>query len=133
MLSLCNFLPWVNRKGACITYDSKLPIILYPIVLWRCPVPFLIPYITLQSIYNFCPLRIPYHLFTHILLLQHITYPPLVVHSKCGFTLGFGSKKPMVPKPSFLARDWIQVLRLVYQIRRSKFLRGDCRDARKWI
>ena len=25
MLSLCNFLLWVDRKRACITYNSKLP------------------------------------------------------------------------------------------------------------
>ena len=31
MLSLCNFLLWVNRRGACITYNSKLPIISYSI------------------------------------------------------------------------------------------------------
>ena len=33
MLSLCNFLLWVNSKGAYITYNSKIPIITYPIVL----------------------------------------------------------------------------------------------------
>ena len=64
MLSLCNILLWVNKKGACITYDSKLPIIPYPRILWRCLVPFCLPYITLKSIYN-----------AHKLLLQHITYP----------------------------------------------------------
>ena len=32
MLSLCKFLLWVNRKGGCITYNSRLPIIPYPIV-----------------------------------------------------------------------------------------------------
>ena len=33
MLSLCNFLLWVNKKGACITYNSKLPILPYPTLL----------------------------------------------------------------------------------------------------
>ena len=33
MLSLCKFLLWINRKGVCITYNSKLPIIPYPITL----------------------------------------------------------------------------------------------------
>ena len=52
MLSLCNFIIWVNKEGACITNNSKLPIIPYPILLQRCPVPFLIPCITLKSNYN---------------------------------------------------------------------------------
>ena len=33
MLSLCNFLRWINRRGACITYNSNLPIIPYHVVL----------------------------------------------------------------------------------------------------
>ena len=55
MLSLCNFLLSVNKKGACITYNSNLPIIPYPIVLYKCPIPFLIPYITLSPSIIFCP------------------------------------------------------------------------------
>ena len=39
--------------------------------------PFLIPYITLKSIYNFSHVfKIPYHLFARILLLQPMTTPP---------------------------------------------------------
>ena len=39
--------------------------------------PFLIPCITSSPFIIFCPhiLKTPYHLFAHILLLQHITYP----------------------------------------------------------
>ena len=33
MLSSYNFLLWVDREGACITNNSKLPIIPYPTVL----------------------------------------------------------------------------------------------------
>ena len=78
MLWTCNLLVWVNSKGACITCNSKLPIILYLVVLQRCPMAFLIPYISLSPFIIFCRhvFRIPYHLFARILLLQHITYPP---------------------------------------------------------
>ena len=83
MRSLCNFLLQVDKKRACITYNSKLPIIPYPIVLVRCPMSFLIPYITLKS-------------------SQHKTRWTMSVH-----LLGFdnhilGTSTSMVPLPIFL-------------------------------
>ena len=66
---------------------------------------FLIPYITLKSIYNFYPhvFKIPYHLFARILLLQQNTTPPRL-------TMYLPNFKP-TKKFRKLALHWFQNLK----------------------
>ena len=60
MISLCNFILWVNRKWACITYNSKLP-------------SFFMPYSTLKMssaifLYSTVLLSILLHRHLHVVL-----------------------------------------------------------------
>ena len=51
--------------------------------------PFWYPILLLSPFINFCPhvFKIPYHLFAHILLLQHMTYPPVREFQSIAFLL----------------------------------------------
>ena len=78
MLSLCNFLLWVYWEWLALLIIPNYALFHTLQYFKDVQCHFWYPILLLSPIIIFSPqvFKIPYHLFAHILLLQHITYPP---------------------------------------------------------